>query len=308
MPAGNESPANPLAGRDLNRRHERRTDADWLAEQRTHETARFHLVWKGTFSVAETGTAPLTPHVVEDLIGDHPPVLLGTLDGLTHWVLDVSHHDRSAIEDVLPHGAMLTGLRDSAAKLPPAEANMLAFASGITTWHARHRFCPNCGAPTTMRAGGHERHCDACGSTHFPRTDPAVIMLVTDGDRCVMGRQAIWPQGFYSALAGFVEPGESLEDAVAREVKEEVGLDITNIRYHSSQPWPFPQSVMLGFHATYAGGDIVPAPGEIEDARWFTRDELKDARAMGRRGFPVLAPNISIASVLIHSWIDGLVP
>ena len=310
MPVGRESTPNPLAGRQLNRRHEFRKDDAWLAEHRDHTETRFHLVWRGSFPVAEGVAAPLTWAVVEALVGDHPPVLLGQLDGATHWAVDVSHHERHAIDDVLDRadtGALLAGLRDSIGVLPAPQGNLLAFASGITTWHAKTRFCGVCGSPTVAQAGGHERQCDACGTTHFPRTDPAVIMLVSDGDRCLLGRQAIWPPSMYSALAGFVEPGESLEDAVAREVREEVGLEITDIRYHSSQPWPFPQSVMLGFHATYVSGDVTPAPDEIEDARWFSREELLESRAMGRRGFPFLAPPISIAGVLIAAWIDETV-
>ena len=307
MSAGRESTANPLAGRQLNRRHEFRKDDAWLLEHHDHTDTRFHLVWRNTFAVADGAAASLPLAVVEALIGDHPPVLLGELNGVTHWAIDVSHHDRTAIDDVLDGstaGAMLAGLRDSIAILPADDSNLLAFASGITTWHAKNRFCAVCGGPTVARAGGHERHCASCGATHFPRTDPAVIMLIGDGDKCLLGRQAIWPPNMYSALAGFVEPGESLEDAVAREVREEVGLEVTDIRYHSSQPWPFPQSVMVGFHATYVSGEISPAPDEIEDARWFTRDELLESRAMGRRGFPFLAPPISIAGVLIAAWID----
>src|SRR5262249_49094954 len=144
-----------------------------------------------------------------------------------------------------------TDLRRVGPLLERFEGSLLAYARGITYWHQRHRFCGVCGAPTRSRDAGHVRVClnETCKTQHFPRTDPAVIMLVHDGDRCLLGRQSVWPTGMHSTLAGFVEPGESLEEAVAREVREETAIEVTDVAYHSSQPWPFPSSVMLGFHA-----------------------------------------------------------
>jgi NAD+ diphosphatase len=194
------------------------------------------------------------------------------------------------------------GLRDLGADLDDLEAGLLVEAIGILEWHERNRFSPLTGAATTIERGGWVQRDPTTGTEHFPRTDPAVIMLVHDGaDRVVLGRQAVWPPGRFSILAGFVEPGESAEAAVAREVAEEVGLTVTDIRYVASQPWPFPQSLMLGFVARAEGEDILRLdPDEIEEARWFTRDEL---RAGG--GPMALPPGISIARHLLDRWMAG---
>jgi len=171
-------------------------------------------------------------------------------------------------------------------------------------WHARHRFCGVCGESAEPRDAGHVRACTspACGAIHFPRTDPAVIVLVTRGDRTLLGRQPVWDAGRYSTLAGFVEPGESLEDAVAREVHEETGVRLSSVRYHSSQPWPFPSSLMVGFTAEAASDEITIDPDELEDARWFTRDEIR--REMDAGTF-LLPSEISIAYRLIAEWLNA---
>jgi NAD+ diphosphatase len=195
-----------------------------------------------------------------------------------------------------------TGLREIAALLPPLEGNLLAMATGLATWHATHKFCAKCGAPTEADWSGHRRRCtDAnCNREHFPRTDPAIIVAVTspDEERILLGRNPTWPRGFASVLAGFVEPGESLEDAVAREVKEEAGIDVDpdGIEYHSSQPWPFPASVMLGFTARATTDELDPDPEELTDAEWYTRDEV----AHGAVGLP---PPLSISRRLVDDWL-----
>lgn len=216
---------------------------------------------------------------------------LGSEDGVPYF----------AVSGVLPRrlGARPQHLRDVGALLGDRDAGLLVHAVGLTNWHATHVRCPRCGAPTESTRGGAVRRCVEDGSDHFPRTDPAVIMLVTDGaDRCVLGRQAIWPAGRYSTLAGFVEPGESAEMAVIREVEEETGIAAREIGYRGSQPWPFPASLMLGFWAV-CDADAVPHPkdGELEDARWFTRDELQGNDA-------VLPGPVSIAYRLITDWLD----
>jgi NAD+ diphosphatase len=178
---------------------------------------------------------------------------------------------------------------------------MIAHAVALLNWHRRHRFCSNCGARSESREAGHIRRCPACGTEHHPRTDPVVIMLVCDGDRVVLGRQAHWPTGRYSALAGFVEPGESLEEAVAREVREECGARVTDVRYRSSQPWPFPTSLMLGFHARWIAGEPAIGDEELEDVRWFTRDEIAG-------GGVKLPPPEAIARRLIDEWLGREAP
>jgi NAD+ diphosphatase len=195
-----------------------------------------------------------------------------------------------------------SGLRDVGADLGDLDAGLLVQAIGILEWHERNRFSPLSGAATIIERAGWSQRDPSTGAEIFPRTDPAVIMLVHDGaDRVVLGRQAVWPPGRFSILAGFVEPGESAEAAVAREVAEEVGLRVTDIRYVGSQPWPFPQSLMLGFVARAEGGDtLVPDPTEIEEARWFTRDEL-----IRGAGPAVLPPPVSIARHILDRWVAG---
>ena len=207
-----------------------------------------------------------------------------------------------AVRGELPRrlGAQKKNLRDVGALLSDRDAGLMVHGVALANWHASHVRCPRCGEPTTSTKGGATRRCDADGSEHFPRTDPAMIVLVTDGgDRCVLGRQAIWPTGRYSTLAGFVEPGESAEQAVVREVMEEVGIEVREVIYQGSQPWPFPASLMLGFTAI-CSRDAEPhaADGELEDARWFTKDELRDGTAM-------LPTPVSIAYLLITSWLDA---
>jgi NAD+ diphosphatase len=195
-----------------------------------------------------------------------------------------------------------SGLREVGADLDDLDAGLLAEAIGILEWHERNRFSPLSGAPTTIERSGWVQRDPETGVEFFPRTDPAVIMLVHDGgDRCVLGRQSAWPPGRFSILAGFVEPGESAEAAVAREVAEEVGLRVTDVRYVASQPWPFPQSLMLGFTARVDGDPRLHIDDdEIEEAQWFTRDQLRSGE--GPRALP---PPVSIARNIIDRWVDG---
>jgi NAD+ diphosphatase len=202
-----------------------------------------------------------------------------------------------------PPGTTAVGLRDAAALLSHGEGGLVAQATGLVNWHRRHPRCAVCGAETEVAEAGYLRRCPNCGAMHHPRTDPVVIMLVVDRDRALLGRQARWPPGRYSALAGFVEPGESLEEAVAREVREESGVEVRSPRYVSSQPWPFPSSLMLGFVAEYAGGEPATRDHELEDVRWFSREELLEIRA-GRRDGLHMPPPIAIARRLIDGWLD----
>jgi NADH pyrophosphatase NudC (nudix superfamily) len=214
-----------------------------------------------------------------------------------------------AVAGPLPRrlGARPLGLREVGALLDDRDAGLLVHAVGLANWHATHPRCPRCGASTEVVRGGSVRRCPQDGSEHFPRTDPAMIVLVHDGgDRCVLGRQAVWPAGRFSTLAGFVEPGESAEQAVVREVAEETGLAVREIRYVASQPWPFPASLMLGFSAR-CDGDAVPraVDGELEQARWFTRDELREAGSWGASTELQLPGEVSIARRLIDDWLAG---
>jgi NAD+ diphosphatase len=213
-----------------------------------------------------------------------------------------------AVAGPLPRrlGARPLGLREVGALLDDRDAGLFVHAQGVLNWHAVHPCCARCGARTEVVQGGSVRRCPQDGSEHFPRTDPAMIVLVHDGgDRCVLGRQSIWPAGRFSTLAGFVEPGESAEQAVVREVAEETGLAVDEVEYVASQPWPFPSSLMLGFRAR-CDGDAEPQPvdGELEQARWFTRDELRDASIWGTPGAGLQLPSqLSIAAHLIAGWL-----
>jgi len=246
------------------------------------------------------------PHGPE-LVWDEQPelplgaVYLGEADGVPYAAV---RGERSLTVNGRPVDAW-SGLREVGADLEDLDAGLLVQAIGILEWHDRHRFSPLTGNATMIeRAGWVQRDPDT-GTEFFPRTDPAVIMLVHDGaDRVVLGRQAVWPPGRFSILAGFVEPGESAEAAVAREVAEEVGLRVTDIRYVGSQPWPFPQSLMLGFVARAEGEDtLVPDPTEIEEARWFTREEL--VRGEGPAALP---PPVSIARHILDRWLKDELP
>ena len=213
--------------------------------------------------------------------------------------------------------ATLTELRGAALAMDPAEAGLFAYAAALLHWHRTHRFCGSCGLPTAIGEGGHVRRCDSGHSWH-PRTDPVVIMLVVDsaGDRVLMGRQPSWPAGRFSALAGFVEPGEALETAVAREVAEEAGVTVSAVRYVASQPWPFPANLMLGFEAEWAGGDAHVADHELESVRWFSRAELAaaaradvawenepDRGTEDPPGGLLLPPRLAIARHLVDGWL-----
>jgi NAD+ diphosphatase len=265
---------------------------DPAALEQAWSTARVLVVEDGRALVADDGA----PELLLIDAADAPPgerLYLGRDDASAYF----------AVAAPLPRrlGARPQGLREVGALLGDRDAGLLVHAVALANWHATHRHCPRCGGPTGPVKGGAVRRCEADGSEHFPRTDPAVIMLVTDGaDRCVLGRQAIWPAGRYSTLAGFVEPGESAEQAVVREVAEETGVAVRDVVYRGSQPWPFPSSLMLGYRAICEPDAVpVPADGELEDARWFSKDEL-------RSGGDVLLPTpISIAWHLITDWLDG---
>jgi NAD+ diphosphatase len=233
-------------------------------------------------------------------------VLLGVEAGGRAWfAADLSEREQQDLAR-LHDGAEFTDLRRVGALMDHADGALLAYARGMLHWHRRHRFCGVCGRPTTSRHGGHLRVCTGvdCAAEHFPRTDPAVIMLVTrpgpDGGACLLARQSRWPRGMVSTLAGFVEPGESLEEAVAREVFEETAVAVADVRYRGSQPWPFPSSLMLGFRAeAEAGAPITFDRHELEDARWFTRADIADFRAMGLK----LPRRDSIARRLVDEWL-----
>ena len=296
---------NIFAGARFDRAALLRRDAAWIADRMADPASRFAPVWqlKNLFVLdGEPRVRWLSPVEAAPLLGASTAVFLGMDDGAAHFAIEVGHEDPADVAAAA--GGEFQELRRHGSVLPPRDAGMLAFARGMMHWHARHRFCGVCGEPTDSRDAGHVRVCTspACGAIHFPRTDPAVIMLVTHGERALLGRQSSWDAGRYSTLAGFVEPGESLEDAVAREVWEEAGVRLGEVRYHSSQPWPFPSSLMVGFTAEALGDAIALDPDELEDARWFTRGELRRGLADGTL---LLPSEISISYRLVVGWLEG---
>ena len=224
---------------------------------------------------------------------------------IAYVALDLSHLEEPEVDPLGGANASFRDLRQVGPIMDREDSAILAYARGLAHWHARHGFCGVCGAASESQKGGHQRRCtnSDCGAVHFPRTDPAVIMLVHDGgERCLLGRQPFWPPGMHSTLAGFVEPGESLEEAVAREVWEEVGLaiDVADVTYHSSQPWPFPSSIMLGFHARAAFAPLDLGPDELESAAWYSRADLQNSPEDEIFKLP---RRDSIARRLIEDWL-----
>jgi NAD+ diphosphatase len=298
------SSANPYSGTYLDRHAEARLRDDWLAEALADPGTRF-LAMRQSATLVRPADGD-TPAQAVFLTNDDPRVavhldperlvLLGWFTGQRCILVDLEPGAATAGQ-----GEAYSELRPLASELPAPEAALLAYARALNIWRANHRYCGSCGTPTIAVRAGHARHCPACDHETYPRIDPAIIVLVHDGDRALLGRQASWPPNRYSTIAGFVEPGEALEDAVRREVGEETGIHVTAIDYHSSQPWPFPSSLMLGFHAHGDYAEPTLHDGELEDARWFSRAEL-------RAGAVLLPPREAISRRLIDSWLDAVDP
>jgi len=296
---------NAYTGSPLDRAAAKRDDDDWIAAALGQPDTLFAPVWRSRNlmrGVAEGRPEAvfLTEAAAEAVrMSGGPWAFLGLQGETPVFAVDVS-----AAEDPLPmlppQMGEFTDLRAVAGLLPPHDASVLAHARGLMHWRTRHRFCGVCGGVCEPRSAGHIVVCTACNAQHFPRTDPAVIMLVHAGDRALLGHSQRFPNTtMYSTLAGFVEPGESLEEAVAREVFEESGIRVGRVQYHSSQPWPFPASIMLGFYARALNEEIVIDPNELRDARWFSRDEMRNHE---QHGFNLPRPD-SIARRLIEDWL-----
>lgn len=297
----------PFSGGNSERHGLERDDAAWVAARLADPASRF-LPMHDLKALAGTGDTPALawlPRTALPEADDLPSVLLGELAGACRFAVDVTACGDADDPAWQARGRFL-GARTLAATLPAAESALLAQARSLIDWHARHRFCAVCGALTTPAPAGHLRRCEACGARHFPRVDPVVIMLVTDGDRCLLGRQPHFAPGMHSCLAGFVEPGETLEAAVRREILEEAGIRIGTVRYLGSQPWPFPSALMLGCHAEALDTELVIDPRELESADWYHRDEVSRMLAASDSGRSPRAPStIAIAYYLMRHWVGG---
>jgi NAD+ diphosphatase len=291
---------NIFAGPYLDRAAHRRQDPAWFAAALADQRSRAIPVWNSRSLIAqgdalraaylELSQLPTQSHNDTDLI------LLGQFGGTHYFTYEIESIEPPAL---LP-GTRFEDLRLVGSVLPIDEAGLLGYARAMISWRRRNRFCGTCGAETLPAKSGHVLVCTnpACRHETFPRIDPAIIVLISDGERALLGRQASWPVGRYSTIAGFVEPGESLEDAVTREVFEETGVVVDRIEYHSSQPWPFPASLMLGFTAHALTTEVHLRDQELEDARWFSRAEISSAGAL-------LPPRQSISFRLIEHWFDA---
>jgi NAD+ diphosphatase len=308
-------PENPniFANNPLDRASYRRTDKEWLATQLADSASLVVPFFKNSpFVLPEAkpgegkdiGWVKL-PLLKELGLNDPLIVFLGiNKRGKALFAADIS-----SVKDPEQHAALkgLGGFEDLASlanqgSITPTELAIMAQAKSMLDWHNRHQFCSVCGAKSTLADAGYKRQCSSCKAEHFPRTDPVVIMLPTHGDKCFLGRQKAWPKGMYSALAGFVEPGESIEEAVAREIDEEASIKVSRVSYHSTQPWPYPSSLMIGCMAE-ADSDAFEIDGiELSDGRWFTRDEARDilaGKSVSGDSFP---PAMAIAFHLITAF------
>ena len=302
---------NTFAGNPLDRASERRGDAAWLRERLDDPETLAVAIWNGKPLVEDAPGADQAVRIAYLPIGlarevagsDQRMLFLGLWKGTAVYAVDLEGSPDPA-EGPLNGLGRFEDLRMIALRLPGADAGILATAKAMFEWRRRHGFCANCGQPSLAIDGGWKRVCEACRTEHFPRTDPVVIMLPTFGERCLLGRQAIWPKGMFSALAGFLEPGESIEEACAREIKEEAGLTAVSVRYHSTQPWPYPSSLMIGLMAEVSDDQATPDQTELEAVRWFTREET---RTMLRGEIPdAKAPGaMAIADQLIKAWSEG---
>ena len=299
-----------FGGNPLDRVSERRDDSGWIAKLLGDSETRL-LALRDLKPFTRGGAAPAldwqpVPQWRDHIDGGAPLIFLGLADGRAHFAIDAAGADIAPDVDT-----ELIDVRALAPTLASSEAAILAEARSLLDWHARHRFCAQCGTPTTMISAGWKRSCTACRASHFPRTDPVVIMLAVRGERALLGRNRRRPGARFSCLAGFVEPGETLEEAVRREVREESGIRCGRARYLATQPWPFPSTLMVGFLTEALTDEITVDPEELAEARWFSRDEIREMVARAAAGTddptrPSLPAPIAIAHHICRRWSNGL--
>ena len=300
-------------GNPVDRGEKERRDDQWIADKTKDPTSKFLplrdlnvlVTDGGEDSLGWVGAADL-----ERLAVDASPMFLGSLDGKAHFVVDISGQEKAVQEFSEGHAFRFVDARSVTDIISGPDSGIVAQARAQINWHNRNGFCSICGGETLVKRGGQVRQCSKCETEHYPRTDPVVITVVSDGDRCLLGqsrRGRLARTNTYSALAGFVDQGESIEEAVAREVMEEAGIQVGQVRYHSSQPWPFPSSLMIGCHADAATTEINFDDDEMNDVKWYTRDEV--ALALEGKSETLAVPQpIAIAHHLITAWLNGEKP
>ncbi len=300
----------PFTGNPLNRASEKRADAGWIEAKRRDPGTLILPMWRlmpfllgdeKSLEAAELGL--FRPGLCESLAApDAPCVFLGLEGSQAFFALDISAAPDPAAGGPLSGLGHFRDARASAQLLPLKDAAIMGQAKAMIDWHQRHGFCARCGSATAAVDGGYRRICPNCNAEHFPRTDPVVIMLATYGEECLVGRGRHFPAGMYSALAGFVEPGETIEEAVRRELKEESGIDTGAVTYHTTQPWPFPSSLMIGCFAQALTRDLVVDDNELAEARWLDRATVRAVLSGERVEGLWLPPPIAIAHHLIKAW------
>ena len=297
-----------FAGNPLDRGDAQRRNPDWLAAATRDPDTRYLPLWRLNVLIEDgdghqLGWVP--PARITELDMRTPPVFLGLDGDRPRFAQDLSAVEEPLRDLDLPSAFRFEDCRSAAMVLPASDAGILAQCRSQLAWHERHQFCSACGTRSTQGRGGHVRVCPNCDAQHFPRTDPVAIMLISHSDRCLLGQALgrLARTGMYSALAGFIDQGESIEEAVRREVREEAGVEVGAVRYHSSQPWPFPSSLMIGCHGEALTTDIRIDPVEMADVRWFPRDEARLALA-GEHPTLKVPGSMAIAHHLIRAWVD----
>lgn len=312
---------NTFANNPLDRASDKRTDASWIAEKRKDPTSLIVPMWDlKPLILPELGEGDgpdagwLRPADLDEAATTGLEIFLGVKNGKAFFAVEIDKNAKPETEGPLKGLGEFTELRGAAAILPSGDAAILAQAKAMIDWHARHGFCAVCGEPTQIAEAGYKRACPSCNAEHFPRTDPVVIMLATNGDKALLGRGPGWPDKMYSALAGFVEPGETIEEAVAREVFEETAVRVSDVTYHTTQPWPFPSSLMIGCHAVASSTEITVDGNELSDAQWFDKADLAEAVEHAAKGGRLpgpksaalwVPPPMAIAHQLVKAWVES---
>ena len=300
--------SNTFAGNPLDRVSDKRADPNWLAARMSDPESLAVALWNGRPLVEDAPGggvrfAYLSVTMAREVAAsDQRTLFLGLWKETAVFAVDLEGSADPA-DGPLNGLGRFEDLRMVSLRLPHTDAAILATAKQVFEWRRRHGFCSACGQPTFATDGGWKRVCEVCKTEHFPRTDPVVIMLPTLGDRCLLGRQAVWPKGMYSALAGFLEPGETIEEACAREIKEESGLTATSVVYHSTQPWPYPSSLMIGLFAEVSDDKAQADDAELEEVRWFTRAQIQ-AMLRGELADATSPGPTAIAHQLIKAWAE----